>query len=69
VALFLLVQRADARCFAPAEVVDPAYATLLAEALGSGVEVWPFEAEVSPLGIGLGRRLPLSGEWLERVRH
>ncbi|MGE4505509.1 MAG: DNA/RNA nuclease SfsA [Desulfovibrionaceae bacterium] len=69
VALFLLVQRADARCFAPAEVVDPAYATLLAEALGAGVEVWSFEADVSPLGIGLGRRLPLSGEWLARVRH
>lgn len=58
-ACFFLVQRADARCFGPADFIDPAFAELFWEALANGVEMWPYQALVSPEGIGLGPRLPL----------
>ena len=61
-ACFYLIQRTDARCFAPADFIDPAFAGLFWEALENGVEMWPYQALVSPDGIGLGPRLPLSGE-------
>jgi sugar fermentation stimulation protein A len=59
VGLFFLIQRPDAKCFGPADYIDPAYAELMAEALQAGVKAWPFQAELSDKGIGLGRRLPL----------
>lgn len=59
VACFYLVQRSDARCFAPADYVDPVFAELFHEAHDRGVEAWIYEAVVSPAGIGLGRTLPL----------
>jgi sugar fermentation stimulation protein A len=59
VACFYLVQRADARCFGPADFIDSTFADLFWEALQEGVEVWPYQAIVSPQGISLGRRLPL----------
>ena len=62
VACFYLIQRADARAFAPAEFVDPAFARLFWEALEAGVEVWPYQGVVSPGGIGLGPRIPLHTE-------
>jgi sugar fermentation stimulation protein A len=62
VACFYLVQRADAQCFGPADFIDPEFADLFWEAIGEGVEMWPYLALVSPQGIGLGPRLPLSGE-------
>jgi sugar fermentation stimulation protein A len=58
--LFFLIQRPDGDCFAPAEVVDPRYAALLAEAMAAGVMVLPYRAEVTLQGIRLGRRLPLA---------
>lgn len=58
-ACFFLVQRSDARCFGPADFIDPAFAELFREALEKGVEMWPYQAFVSPEGIGLGSRLPL----------
>jgi sugar fermentation stimulation protein A len=59
-ACFYLVQRADARCFGPADFIDPAFADLFWEATEAGVEMWPYMALVSPGGIGLGIRLPLA---------
>ena len=59
-AMFYLVQRPDGHCFAPADFIDPDYAALFAEALAAGVEMYPFRAVVSPAGIDLGPRLPLS---------
>ena len=56
-ALFFLVQRGDARCFAPAGLIDPEYEELLYRALDAGVEAWPYRAEVAPHGIDLGPRL------------
>jgi sugar fermentation stimulation protein len=61
VALFFLIQRPDGKCFGPADMIDPAYAELLYRALDAGVEAWPYEAVVTPSGIGLGRRLGLAG--------
>jgi sugar fermentation stimulation protein A len=58
-ACFYLVQRSDARCFGPADFIDPAFAELFWEALEKGVEMWPYQASVSPEGIGLGSSLPL----------
>ena len=60
VAGFYLAQRADARCFAPADFIDPEFARLLGQAMDVGVEVWPYRAEVGSEGIGLGPRLPLA---------
>jgi len=59
-ALFLLVQRPDGASFAPAAVVDPRYAALLATAQASGVLVLPYRARVTPERITLAERLPLS---------
>ncbi len=62
VACFYLAQRADARCFAPADFIDPEFARLLRMAMDAGVEVWAHRAEVGMEGIGLGPRLPLA-DW------
>ena len=59
-ACFFLVQRPDARCFAPADFIDPDFSALLYEAAAAGVEVWAYQAKISLEGIGLGPRLPFS---------
>lgn len=59
-AMFYLVQRPDGRCFGPADVVDPAYAALFYEALDAGVEIYPYRATVSPVGIDLDGLLPVA---------
>lgn len=56
-ACFYLVQREDARCFAPADFIDPVFSDLFWKAVKAGVEVWPYQARVSLDGIGLGPRL------------
>ena len=63
-AMFYLVQRPDGECFAPADFIDPAYATLFYEALSAGVEMYPFRALVSPAGIDLGPMLPVRPQLL-----
>ena len=57
VALFFLIQRPDGHCFGPADFIDPVYAELFHEALGKGVEVWPYVAHVDQTGITLGKKL------------
>lgn len=59
-AMFYLVQRPDGHCFGPADVVDPAYATLFYEAMDAGVEIYPYRASVSPAGIELEGLLPVA---------
>ena len=59
VACFYLIQRSDAKCFAPADFIDENFSRLFNEALQAGVEVWPYQASVCPEGIGLASRLPL----------
>jgi sugar fermentation stimulation protein A len=56
-ALFFLVPHPGARCFAPADLIDPEYARLLALALASGVEAWAYAATVTTAGLDLGPRL------------
>lgn len=58
-ACFYFVQRGDARCFGPADFIDPDFARLFWRALDAGVECWAYRADVSPEGIGLGTRLPV----------
>lgn len=60
VALFLLVQRPDADCFAPADFIDPEYARLFYRAMDAGLMAWPHVARVTTEGVFLGRRLPVS---------
>jgi len=59
-AVFYLVPMAESQCFAPAEIIDPAYAALFRQALARGVEAWPYQALVDEQGLRLGRRLPLA---------
>ena len=59
VACFYLIQRPDARCFGPADYIDPMFARVFWESLGRGVEVLAYRAIVSPRGISLGTRLSL----------
>jgi sugar fermentation stimulation protein A len=59
-ALFFCIQRPDGDCFAPAAVIDPDYAALLAEAVAAGVLILPYRAEATEAGISLGARLPLA---------
>ncbi len=59
-AMFYLVQRPDAKCFAPADFIDPVYAKLFCEAVAVGVEVYVFTAHVNLTGITLGDALPLA---------
>ena len=61
VALFFLVQRPDVECFGPADFIDPAWAEGFYRAIGAGVMAWPYVAEISEAGIGLGRRLEVIG--------
>ncbi len=59
-AFFYCVQRSDARCFGPADYVDPDYARLFYEGLAAGVEAYPHEVRLSTAGVGLGPLLPLA---------
>ncbi|GAB1410662.1 DNA/RNA nuclease SfsA [Desulfovibrionales bacterium] len=60
VAIFLAIQRNDARCFGPADCIDPVFAQLYWQAVECGVLILPYVCQVSPQGIGLGPRLPLA---------
>ncbi|GAB4224373.1 MAG: DNA/RNA nuclease SfsA [Kiloniellaceae bacterium] len=58
--LFFLVQRGDCTTVAPAADIDPAYATALRRSLDAGVEVLCYKCNLSPHGIALDERLPLT---------
>jgi sugar fermentation stimulation protein A len=57
--ILFLVQRAEARVFAPAADIDPDYAHALREALHHGVEPLAYQTETSPTQTRIVRRLPL----------
>ena len=59
-AFFYCVQRADARCFGPADYIDKDYASLFYDGVAAGVEAYPHLAVAGPEGIGLGPLLPLA---------
>jgi sugar fermentation stimulation protein A len=56
---FYCVQRADARCFAPADYIDRDYAELFHQSLATGVEARPHLASLCRNGISLGQPLPV----------
>ncbi len=49
--LLFVIQRTDVHCFAPAAHIDPVYAQKLEDAMSQGVEVIPWQVQVSPEGI------------------
>ncbi|MDR1921807.1 MAG: DNA/RNA nuclease SfsA [Candidatus Adiutrix sp.] len=57
-AIFILAQRGDARRFAPADHIDPAWGQALRRVVGAGVELLVYQAELTLESIRLGRRLP-----------
>ena len=59
VACFYLIQRPDANCFSPADFIDARFAQLFWQAYAAGVEMWPYQASVTPEGIGISSRLPV----------
>jgi sugar fermentation stimulation protein A len=56
--MFYVVQREDAKRFAPAAHIDPAYAQMLRQAHQAGVEIVVYRAQVSPEEISLAMQLP-----------
>jgi sugar fermentation stimulation protein A len=61
-AVFFCVQRGDADYFMPAAHIDPVYAETLAKVASEGVEVLAYQADVSPSGIAITRKLPVKLE-------
>jgi sugar fermentation stimulation protein A len=59
-AMLYLVQRPDARCFGPAEYIDPDYAEEYFRAIAGGVEIYPVVAHVAENGVFWNGTLPLS---------
>ena len=60
-AMLYLVQRPDARCFAPADYIDPDYADEYFKALADGVEIHPVVARIEESGVFWDGTLPLRG--------
>ena len=58
--MFFLVQRQDCSRFSLASDIDPGYEKAFHDALDQGVEALCYDCEVSPEGIDIGRRLPLT---------
>ena len=58
-AFFYCIQRPDGQCFAPADYVDPVYATLYAKARSMGVVSHAHRVRLSEKGLALGEELPL----------
>lgn len=57
--VFILIQRADADRFSPADHIDPEWGRRLRAALKAGVELWAYRADLDLTQIKLGRRLPV----------
>jgi sugar fermentation stimulation protein A len=58
-AIFILVQRADADRFSPADHIDPEWGRRLRLAMAAGVEVWTYRADLTLTEITLGPSLPV----------
>lgn len=55
--VFILVQRADADLFRPADHIDPAWGRSLREVVAGGVEIWAYRADLDLEKIRLGPAL------------
>jgi sugar fermentation stimulation protein A len=56
--MFFLIQRMDARRFAPADDIDPAYGRELRRAAAAGVEILAYDVRIDPHAISLNRPIP-----------
>jgi sugar fermentation stimulation protein A len=56
--IFFLIQRMDARTFAPADRIDPEYGRQLRKAVDHGVEIMVYDAHIDLKGIRLRNDLP-----------
>ncbi len=59
-AIAVLVQRADAERFSPADHIDPEWGRQLRLALAAGVEIWAYRADLTLTGVSLGPSLPVT---------
>ena len=59
-AVFILVQRADAESFSPADHIDPEWGRRLRAAVAEGVEIWAYRADLTLETITLGQALPVT---------
>jgi sugar fermentation stimulation protein A len=57
--MFYVIQRSDISVFGPAYDIDPKYAETLKKAVANGVEVFAYQAKVTPKGIDLVKQLPV----------
>ncbi|MDE5421636.1 DNA/RNA nuclease SfsA [Ancylomarina sp. DW003] len=57
--MFYVIQRSDVSVFGPAYGIDPTYAEALKKAIDNGVEVFAYQAKVTPKGIELIKQLPV----------
>ena len=57
-AMFFLVQRMDARRFAPADHIDPEYGRLLRQVVRRGVEILVYDVHIDLAGIQLNAPVP-----------
>lgn len=58
-AVLFCVQRADARSFMPAELIDPEYADTLFKVYENGVKVLAYQADVKPGSIIITTKIPV----------
>lgn len=63
-AMFFLVQRMDARFFAPADHIDPVYGKQLRQAFLNGVEILVYDVRIDLEGIRLNAGLPYDFNFL-----
>ncbi len=59
-AMFYCIQRPDGACFAPADMIDPAYAEAFCHARAAGVEIYAHQTVLSPKGIEINACVPVS---------
>lgn len=57
--VFILVQRADAERFRPADHIDPGWGKAVRDAAQAGVDVLCYRADLDLAGVRLGVRLPI----------
>jgi sugar fermentation stimulation protein A len=57
--LLFLIQRSDVECFKVNDIRYPDYATAFQQALAAGVETFAVAVNVSPVGFGKPRLLPV----------
>lgn len=57
--MFYCVQREDAECVRPADMIDPEYGRLLRQAVENGVQAIAYQARITPESILIKKKLPV----------